>query len=102
MQNTTAPEPDLGLLGHHPQTATSRFAAPSISFSQFHLLPRPASDTFTTIKVVLPGIQRFSFSMNPSDVSIIYNDIGIGYFLVQHPGSLRVADGPCPDVRNCT
>lgn len=40
---------------------------------------------FRREKYFLHGFSSFSFPMNPNDVTLMYNDIGVGYFLYQDP-----------------
>jgi hypothetical protein len=69
-----------------PQTATSRFAGAPYLF--------PLNSTYfqTCIGYIynhnnwyFQGFSGFTFSMNPNDVSIVYNDLAVGYYLIRNP-----------------
>lgn len=68
-----------------PQTATGSFAVAP------YLLPLNSTYFQTCLAYIykhnkwyFQGFSGFSFPMNPDNVSMVYNDIGVGYFLVQN------------------
>ena len=82
-----------------PQTGTSRFAGARIS-------SRSIPPTFQTCLGYIynynnwyfQGFSGFSFSINPNDVSMIYNDIGVGYFLYRNQDSRGLLTALAPTV----
>ncbi len=80
-----------------PQTATGRFAGAPYLF--------PLNSTYfqTCIAYIynynnwyFQGFSGFSFSANSNDVSMVYNDLAVGYFLLRDPDSSRLLTALAP------
>jgi hypothetical protein len=69
-----------------PQTGPGRFAGAPYLFPLNSTYFQPAIGyIYNYNRWYFQGFTGFSFSANPNDVSIIYNDFGIGYFIVKNP-----------------
>jgi hypothetical protein len=82
-----------------PQTATGRFAGAPYLF--------PLNSTYfqTCLAYIynynnwyFQGFSGFSFSANSNDVSMIYNDLAVGYFLLRNQDSSRFLTALAPTV----
>ncbi len=69
-----------------PQTATSRFAgAPYLLPLNSTYFQPCLAYIYNYNRWYLQGFTGFIFPSNPNDVTLLYNDIGIGCFLVRNP-----------------
>src|SRR5262249_22780696 len=69
-----------------PQTATSRFAGAPYLFPLNSTYFQPCiAYIYNHNRWYFQGFTGFNFPANNNDVSVIYNDIGIGYFLIRNP-----------------
>ena len=83
-QNTSTGSLILACWAITPPNATGRFAGAPYLLPINGVYFQPCIGyIYRYNKWYLQGFSGFSFSMNPNDVSFIYNDIGIGYFLIQ-------------------
>ncbi len=68
-----------------PPTGPGRFAGAQYVFPLNSTYFQPAIGyIYNYNRWYLQGFSGFSFSANPNDVSIVYNDIAIGYFLIRN------------------
>jgi len=80
-----------------PPTGPGRFAGASYLFPLNSTYFQPAIGyIYNYNRWYLQGFSGFSFSANPNDVSYVYNDIGIGYFLIRNtdPNAFLTALAP--------
>ena len=71
-----------------PQTGTSRFAGAPYLFPLNSTSFQPClAYIYNYKRFYLQGFSGFSFSANPNDVSFIYNDVAVGYYLYRNPDS---------------
>ncbi len=68
-----------------PPTGPGRFAGAQYVFPLNSTYFQPAIGyIYNYNRWYLQGFSGFTFSANPNDVSIVYNDIAIGYFLIRN------------------
>jgi hypothetical protein len=80
-----------------PETGPGRFAGAPYVFPLNSTYFQPALGWIYNLnRWYFQGFSGFTFPANPNDVSLIYNDIGIGYFLVrnQDPHAFFTAIAP--------
>jgi hypothetical protein len=71
-----------------PQTATSRFAgAPYLFPLNSTYIQTSIAYIYNYNKWYFQGFSGFSFPINPNDVTLIYNDVAVGYYLLRNPES---------------
>jgi hypothetical protein len=69
-----------------PQTATSRFAgAPYVIGLNTTYIQPFIGYIWNIDRLYIQGFSSFNFPVNNADVSLMYNDVGIGYFLYRDP-----------------
>ena len=72
-----------------PPTGPSRFAGASYMYPLQATYFQPSiAYIYNRDRFYVQGFSGFGFSMNPNDVSWIYNDIGIGYYLIRREDPL--------------
>ncbi len=72
-----------------PPTGPSRFAGASYMYPLQATYFQPSiAYIYNRDRFYLQGFSGFGFSMNPNDVSWIYNDVGIGYYLIRREDPL--------------
>ncbi len=80
-----------------PQTATTRFAgAPYIYGLNTTYFQPFIAYLWRKDRFYLQGFSGFDFPANNADVTLMYNDIGIGYFLYQNPDTSRFITAIAP------
>lgn len=85
------------LWGITPQTATGRFAGAPYLFPLNSTYFQPAIGYIYNHKNwYVQGFSGFTFPMNPNDVSLIYNDVAVGYFLLRDPNPNRWLQAVAP------
>jgi hypothetical protein len=71
-----------------PQTGPGRFAGAPYLFPLNSTSFQPCiAYIYNYNRFYLQGFSGFSFSANPNDVSFIYNDVAVGYYLYRNPDS---------------
>jgi hypothetical protein len=80
-----------------PQTGPGRFAGAPYLFPLNSTYFQPClAYIYNHNRFYLQGFTGFSFSANPNDVSYIYNDVGMGYFLIRKTDSNDWLTGLAP------
>jgi hypothetical protein len=71
-----------------PQTGPGRFAGAPYLFPLNSTSFQPClAYIYNYNRFYLQGFSGFSFSANPNDVSFIYNDVAVGYYVYRNPES---------------
>ena len=80
-----------------PQTGPGRFAGAPYLFPLNSTYFQPClAYIYNYNRFYLQGFSGFSFSANSNDVSLIYNDVGMGYFLIRKTDSNDWLTGLAP------
>jgi hypothetical protein len=82
-----------------PQTGTSRFAgAPYLFPLNSTYFQASIGYIYNYNKWYFQGFSGFSFPINPNDVTLIYNDVAVGYYLLRNPDSRTGLTALAPTV----